>query len=230
MWRWSLPGVRKLRGNVNFDLLSSSETGVSSGIRRWKKHSSEWAWCKKAIFGIYFTTKWRAWTLQRGLEFNNFKLRLESDILKCILWLNGLFFVGDDWDFLIEGIKTYQMEPMPRLKLPTFFSVFKSMHTGHTVHIVMFSWFIHGFTWSTLLWLHFILKSEPCSNRQDWVICVSFELKAGQTWQKLCFVTHIKHLLYSNSLHLMIQRITRNILSTLFLNLELLFRHTCYNA
>jgi hypothetical protein len=32
--------------------------------------------------------------LQPGLEFDNFKPRLESGILKCISWLNGSFFWG----------------------------------------------------------------------------------------------------------------------------------------
>jgi hypothetical protein len=68
----------------NLDSLSTSETGNNSGIRSWKKHSSEWARCQKAIGGIYFTKKWRAETLQPGLEFDNFKPRLKSGIFKCI--------------------------------------------------------------------------------------------------------------------------------------------------
>ncbi len=55
------------------DLLSSSKTGVNLGIRSWKKHFSDWARCQTAIGGIYFTKKWRAETLQPGLEFDNFK-------------------------------------------------------------------------------------------------------------------------------------------------------------
>ncbi len=55
----------------NPDSLSSSETGVNPGIRSWKKHSSDWARCQKAIGGIYFTKKWRGETLHPGLEFDN---------------------------------------------------------------------------------------------------------------------------------------------------------------
>ncbi len=80
--------------------LSSSDTGVDPGIRSWKKHSSGWARCQKAIGGIYFTKKWRAETLQPGLEFDNFKPRLESGIFKCIYWLNGSFLgvmIGVFW-------------------------------------------------------------------------------------------------------------------------------------
>ncbi len=92
----------------NPDFLSSSETGVEPGIRSWKKHWSEWARCQKAVGGIYFTKKWRTDTLQPGLEFDNFKLRLKSCIFICISWLNGSFFGGDDQDCLKEGVKTYQ--------------------------------------------------------------------------------------------------------------------------
>ncbi len=84
----------------NPDSLSSSETGVNPGIRSWKKaliwmsSMSESHWC------IYFTKKWRAGTLQPGLEFDNFKPRLESGTLKCISWLNGSFLGDDDRGFL----------------------------------------------------------------------------------------------------------------------------------
>ncbi len=78
----------------NPNSLSSSETGVNSGIRSWKKRLSDWAQCQKAIGGINFTKKWRAETLQPGLDFDNFKHRLKSSIFNCISWLNGSFFWG----------------------------------------------------------------------------------------------------------------------------------------
>ncbi len=84
----------------NPDLLSRSETGVNLGIRSWEKRSSEWARCQKGIGGIYFTEKWRAESPQPGLEFDNFKPRLESCIFKCISWLNSSFFEGNDRGFL----------------------------------------------------------------------------------------------------------------------------------
>jgi hypothetical protein len=68
----------------NPDSLPSSETRVNGGIRSWKKHLSEWAPCHKAIGGIYFTKKWKAETLQPGLEFDNAKPRPKSGIFKCI--------------------------------------------------------------------------------------------------------------------------------------------------
>ncbi len=57
--------------------LSSSETGLDHGIRSWKQNFSEWARCQKATGCIYFAKKkkWRAETLQPGLEFDNFKHR-----------------------------------------------------------------------------------------------------------------------------------------------------------
>ncbi len=77
----------------NPDSLSSSESGVNPVIRSWKK-AHDWAWCQKAIRGIYFTKKWRAETLQPGLEFDNVKPRLKSSTFRCISWLKGSFFLG----------------------------------------------------------------------------------------------------------------------------------------
>jgi hypothetical protein len=105
----------------NPDSLSSSETGLNPGIRSWKMHLSEWARCQKAVGGIYFTTKWRAETLQPGLECDNFKPRLKRGIFNCISWLNGSVFEGDDQGFLKEGVKTYQMATMSPFNSPTFF-------------------------------------------------------------------------------------------------------------
>ncbi len=104
MWMWSCAGVRELPDNFQTtidDSLSSSETGVNFGIRSWKKHFSEWAWCQKAIGGIYSTKKWRAETLQPGLEFDYFKPWLESGFFKCISWLNGSIF-GGWWSWFYE--------------------------------------------------------------------------------------------------------------------------------
>jgi hypothetical protein len=96
-------------------------------IRSWKKHLSEWAWCQKAISGgTYFSKKWKAETLQPGLELDNFKPRLKSDIFKCISWLNGLLFRGDDQGFLKVGVMTYLRAPMSPVNSPTFF--FLSSH------------------------------------------------------------------------------------------------------
>jgi hypothetical protein len=68
-----------------------------------------------------FHKEWRAETLQRGLEFDNFKPGLESGIFKCISWLNGSFFGCDDRGFLKEVVETYLMAPMSPLNSPTFF-------------------------------------------------------------------------------------------------------------
>ncbi len=53
--------------------------------------------------GVDFTKKWRAETLQHGLEFDNFKQQLESGIFKRISWLNGSFFGVDDRGISKEG-------------------------------------------------------------------------------------------------------------------------------
>jgi hypothetical protein len=70
---------------------SAKNETTSQRLIIWKMHLFEWAQCQEAIGGIYFTKKWRAETLQSGLEFDNFKPRLESGIFDCIFWLNGSF-------------------------------------------------------------------------------------------------------------------------------------------
>ncbi len=55
-----------------------------------------------------FHKKWIwAETSQPGLEFGNFKPRLESCIIKCISSLNSSFFSRDDRGFLKEEVKSY---------------------------------------------------------------------------------------------------------------------------
>ncbi len=53
-----------------------------------------------------------ATTLSPGLQFDNFKSRLKSVILRCISWLNGSFLGGNDRGFQKEGVKTYLQTPM----------------------------------------------------------------------------------------------------------------------
>jgi hypothetical protein len=108
----------------NPDLVSSGETRVNPGIRSWnKKHLSDWVRCQKAIGGVYFTNMWRAETLQPGLEFNNFKPRLEGGIFKCISWLNGSLFwevmIGVFWKGLSRPI--YWHQSLFYLNSPTIF-------------------------------------------------------------------------------------------------------------
>jgi hypothetical protein len=87
-----------------------------------KNRLSYWARFQKAIGGIYFAMRWRAETLQPGLEFEIIKPRLESGIFKYISWLNALvFFGGDDRGFLKEGVETYLIALILSLNLPTFF-------------------------------------------------------------------------------------------------------------
>jgi hypothetical protein len=56
--------------------------------------------------------KSRAETSQPGSEFDNFNPRLKSGIFKCISWLNGSFFGGDDWSFLKEALNTCLIAPI----------------------------------------------------------------------------------------------------------------------
>ncbi len=52
-----------------------------------------------AIGGIDFTKKWRAETLQRGLEFDNFKPRVKSCTFERIFCVNGSTFGDIDRGF-----------------------------------------------------------------------------------------------------------------------------------
>ncbi len=101
LWTRTWTDFKRFLQFQNLDSISSSETGVNPGTRSWKKHLSEWARCQTAIGGIYVTKKWRAETLQPGLEFDYFKPWLESGIFKCISWLNGSFF-GRWWSGFSE--------------------------------------------------------------------------------------------------------------------------------
>jgi hypothetical protein len=60
-------------------------------------------------------------TPQAGLGFDNFRPRFKSGIFKRFSQMKGSFFRGDDWCFLKEGVKTYLMASMSRLKSPNFF-------------------------------------------------------------------------------------------------------------
>ncbi len=101
---------------------------VNPVVRGWKKHLSEWAQCQKVLGGIYFTKKWRAETLQPGLEFDNFKPRLKSGIFKCIFWLNVFLYwvmIGVFWKRESSPI-WYQCR---RFISSTIFAVFTSIYS-----------------------------------------------------------------------------------------------------
>jgi hypothetical protein len=109
---------------LNLFLLSSSGTGVNPGMRSWKKRLSECVRCQEAIGGICFTNKWRAETLQPGTEFDTFKSWLKSGLFKCIPWLKGSIFEGNERRFPKAGFKTYLMTPMSPFNSPTFFCLY----------------------------------------------------------------------------------------------------------
>jgi hypothetical protein len=99
MWRWSFFGVRELLDIFKTLCFPAMKRGLILKKKKKKKkkklklHFSDLVQCQKAIGDIYFTKKWwRAETLQPGLEFDNFKPRLESCIFNCISCLNGFFF------------------------------------------------------------------------------------------------------------------------------------------
>ncbi len=69
---------------------------------------------KEELILIYFTKKWRAETLQPGLEFDNYKPRLKIGIFKCISWLNVSFFGGDDRGILLEEFELW-LHPVLKL-------------------------------------------------------------------------------------------------------------------
>jgi hypothetical protein len=77
---------------TNPDSRFSSETGgFNPGIKSWKSTLLNEVQCQEAIGGIDFTKKRRAETPQPGLEFDNFKPRLEIGSSLCISWQEGLY-------------------------------------------------------------------------------------------------------------------------------------------
>jgi hypothetical protein len=132
MERWLFSASGSSVTISNPDSLSSSETGVNPVIRSWKKHLSEWDRGQKAIGGIYFTKKWRAETLQPGVEFDSFEPRLRSCIFKCISWLNGDFLKW--WSGLYETVEsspnqTRQFRLLTRQIVFLFFFLFLIIHS-----------------------------------------------------------------------------------------------------
>ncbi len=102
-------------------LFYRSETRVKPGIRSWKS-TSDWAQCKKAIGGMYFTKKWRS-EVPTWFKIWQSQTRIKSCIFKCISWLNGSFFWGGDGRaFLEKEVKTSDtMALMSPLNSPTIY-------------------------------------------------------------------------------------------------------------
>jgi hypothetical protein len=51
-------------------------------------------------------------------------------------WLNGLFFCGDDWDILKEGVNAYQMAPKPPHNSTFHFICASIVYTAVTINSV----------------------------------------------------------------------------------------------
>jgi hypothetical protein len=107
----------------NPDLLSSSETGVTIGIRSWKEHLSEWAGCQKAIGCICFTKKWKAETIQPGVGIWQFKTPawkryLETRLLTETVRVFGIAMIRVFWKKESSNLRV----PVTPLDSPNFFS------------------------------------------------------------------------------------------------------------
>jgi hypothetical protein len=78
-----------------------------------------------AIGGIGFIKKWRAETLKPGLEFDNFKPRCKTRILKLISWLIIFFFLRWLSGFYERASQDLSyMAPMSPLNSPSYFFCF----------------------------------------------------------------------------------------------------------
>jgi hypothetical protein len=53
--------------------------------------------------GFSYSKKWRAESLQHGLDFDSLNPGLKIGIFELISWMNGSFFMGDDGHFLKES-------------------------------------------------------------------------------------------------------------------------------
>jgi hypothetical protein len=140
-----------------------------------KKYLFEWARCRKAIGGIYFTKEWRAETLHHGLEFDNFKPWLKSSIFKWISWLNGSLFERDDRGFLKEGLKFSIL-----IKLLFWLHIFSLWTDGVNTYVVwrrgrtelpgsQFSG-CEPFRWELKQWNCFQNKTEPVAGSRPEVL------------------------------------------------------------
>jgi hypothetical protein len=100
MWRWFFFSVSACCVSIlNLGLPSSSETGVYPGIRSWKMHLSEWARSQKSIMESISRRKWRAETLQPGLDFDNFNThQLEKALVTELFVFLGLIVIFWKWE------------------------------------------------------------------------------------------------------------------------------------
>ncbi len=78
---------------LNHRYLSSSETSVNDGTRRWKLHVPQSTWCQESIGGICFTNKGKAPSARRSSGFDSFKPTLKCRYFQMhISWVKSSFF------------------------------------------------------------------------------------------------------------------------------------------
>ncbi len=131
MQRWSFSGFWGMRDNFKPGFcFPAVKMGVNPGIRSWKSNYPHELDARKPLVVSISKKKWRAETLQPGLEFDNFELRLESVIFKCISWLNGSFFLGWWSGFCKRGSQDLANGFHVVSYLPSFLSVFTSVAYG----------------------------------------------------------------------------------------------------
>ncbi len=92
---------------LNPDSLSSSEIR-NGGIRSWEMHLTVWAWCLKAIGGIYLTKKWRAEILQPWFRIWRFQTLAWKRYHQVHLQAERSVSLGDDRSFLKERFESYR--------------------------------------------------------------------------------------------------------------------------
>jgi hypothetical protein len=103
MWRWSLSGVRKLR-DVFKSLLTFQQWNICQSRNKysWKSTYLNELDVRKPYRWHLFYKEVKSWDfIQPGLEFDNFKPRLERGTFKCTTLLNDFFFGW--WSTFFDG-------------------------------------------------------------------------------------------------------------------------------
>jgi hypothetical protein len=152
IWKWSFSDVRELIDNFRPHFAFQHWNRGSFWNKKLKKHSSDRARCQKVVGGIYFTKKWRAETLQPGLEFDDFKHWLKVISSNASPGWTVHFLGGDDRCFLKEGVKTYLMAPVSPLNSPTFFCLY-ICSLCQKQRVLLKTWYTPKVQQSTNTWL-----------------------------------------------------------------------------
>jgi hypothetical protein len=112
---------------LNSHSVSSWETRLRKRIESLKAHLLLSAERPEAFGGLLFSNKCSIATLQPDSDLTSSNGILKLYMLECIIWLNGSFFSGDDWNIVKQEVNTYLMTQSLPLNLMIFFFICTSV-------------------------------------------------------------------------------------------------------